>query len=220
VPSDTSAARGRSRPPRERLDTEPPTATSGDDSEAQSRRRLLNGLMRSIREKGFRETTVSDIVRYAYTSRRTFYAEFATREECYIALIDASDQELSQHIMAAVDVEAPWEMQVRQAVTAYIEYSQANPELTLTGIRDLPALGEAALLQQRGMMDTFADMLIRLTHNQPFRDAGIPPFPRDMAFLLVGGIRELTAVLVEDGRDLREMTETIIEAATGLLHPR
>jgi AcrR family transcriptional regulator len=43
-----------------------PTSTQG------FRRRLLDGLITSIEERGYRDTTVADIVRGAKTSKRTF----------------------------------------------------------------------------------------------------------------------------------------------------
>ena len=44
------------------------------------RDRLLDGMAASIIERGFRDTTVADIVRHARTSKRTFYAQFASKE--------------------------------------------------------------------------------------------------------------------------------------------
>ena len=51
------------------------------------RRRLLDGLAASIGERGYRDTTVADIVRHARTSKRTFYGEFSSKEECFIELL-------------------------------------------------------------------------------------------------------------------------------------
>jgi AcrR family transcriptional regulator len=48
------------------------------------RRRLLEGLAESITERGYRDTTIADIVRHARTSKRTFYQEFSSKEECFI----------------------------------------------------------------------------------------------------------------------------------------
>ncbi len=47
-----------------------PTPT--DDDPGGFRRRLLDGLVASIIDVGYWETTVADIVRRAHTSRRTF----------------------------------------------------------------------------------------------------------------------------------------------------
>ena len=40
---------------------------------AEFRRRLLEGMAAAIRETGYRDATVADVVRHARTSRRTFY---------------------------------------------------------------------------------------------------------------------------------------------------
>ena len=67
------------------------------------RRRLLDGLAVSIRERGYRETTVADIVRAARTSKRTFYDHFATKEECFVELLSANNDDLVAAIRAALD---------------------------------------------------------------------------------------------------------------------
>lgn len=38
--------------------------------------------------------------------------------------------------------------------------------------------------------------------------------------ILLGGIRELTALAVEDGRDVAEIAEPAVDAAVALLGPR
>jgi hypothetical protein len=40
-----------------------------------------------------------------------------------------------------------------------------------------------------------------------------------MALILVGGLRELTALFVEDGGDMRGVMEPAIAAATAMLGP-
>ncbi len=53
------------------------------------RLRLLDGLAASIAERGYRATTVADIVRHARTSKRTFYDQFASKEQCFLELLRA-----------------------------------------------------------------------------------------------------------------------------------
>ncbi len=79
-----------------------------DDAALPFRRRLLDGLAASIGERGYRDTTVADIVRHARTSKRTFYGEFSSKEECFIELLAASNQEMIARIRGAVDPEADW----------------------------------------------------------------------------------------------------------------
>src|SRR2546429_3388546 len=98
----------------------------------------------SIAADSYRNTTVADIVRHAHTSRRTFYQHFADKEACYLALLTEANRQSIRRITAAVDPVAPWETQVRQAVEEWIAWAEAAPAITLSWIRDLPALGAAA----------------------------------------------------------------------------
>lgn len=184
------------------------------------RERLIGGLAASIQERGFRDTKIADIVRHARTSRRTFYAEFASREECYVALLEAMNEALRERIAAAVDPAAPWEAQVRQAVVAYVETVASEPAVTVSWIRELPALGALGRQVQRRAMDVLAGLLFELAAGEQFRRAGTTAMTRPLAIVLLGGIRELTATIVEDSGDVRDITEVAVDVATAVLRPR
>jgi AcrR family transcriptional regulator len=197
---------------------EPTVPAAGGDA-APFRQRLIQGMAASIRERGYRETTVADIVRHARTSRRTFYAEFPSKDECYVALLYTTNENMRRHIEASVEPTAPWKHQVRQAVEAYVEATASEPEIMLSWIRELPTLGTVARTVQREAIDSMTEMLLRLTDNEVFRQAGAGPLTRPLALLLLGGIRELTATIVEDGGDIRDLTAVVTPAATALLAP-
>ncbi|HET9167914.1 MAG TPA: helix-turn-helix domain-containing protein [Actinospica sp.] len=181
------------------------------------RQRLVDGLAVAIRERGYRDTTVADIVRHARTSRRTFYAEFSTKDECYVALLYATNAKMRHRIESSVDQSAPWRHQVRQAVEAYIEAVASEPEIMVSWIRELPALGTVARTVQREAIDSMTEMLLTLTDTEVFRQAKVGPLSRPMALLLLGGIRELTATTVEDGGEIRDLAGVATRAATALL---
>ncbi|MCH9736028.1 MAG: TetR/AcrR family transcriptional regulator [Actinomycetia bacterium] len=182
--------------------------------------RLLDGLSASIGECGYRATTVADIVRHARTSKRTFYEQFAGKEECLLELLRRNNADLIAGIQAAVDGEADWQRQIGQAVDAYVHHIEARPAVTLSWIREAPALGAVARPLQRLAMDNLTDMLVTLTQSPGFRRAKLTPITPPMALILLGGLRELTALLVEDGGDIRALVEPAIAAATAILGPR
>lgn len=193
---------------------------TGPAPEPTFRDRLLVALADSIAERGFASTTIADIVRGAQTSRRTFYAEFGTREECYVELLHLTNTALAERIGEAADETAPWETQVVQAVDAYVDTVSSERHLTLSWIRELPALGARGHDVQRAATDTMVDLIIVLTRRPAFADADIEPFTLLQARLLIGGIRELTARTLEDDDDLVALRATITEAATTLLRGR
>lgn len=189
------------------------------DDTAGFRRRLLDGLAASITEKGYRTTTVADIVRRARTSRRTFYEHFGDKDECFVALLTDANAEMVRHISAAVDPSAPWTSQVRQAVEAWVACAESEPAIMLSWIRDVPSLGDATRRLQRDMMEAFIAMIQALCDTDELRAAGIGPVPRQVAVMLLGGLRELTATTVEDGGRIADITEIAVRASVALLGP-
>jgi AcrR family transcriptional regulator len=184
------------------------------------RTRLLDGLTRAIEERGYRDTTVADIVRNAKTSKRTFYGEFDSKEECFLALLRANNDAMITGIVSAVQPEDDWHVQIRSAATAYVDHIASRPAVTLSWIREAPALGAAALPLHRLAMGDLTNMLVDLTDSPGFRRANLPPISRPLALILLGGLRELTALSVEDGSDLRLILEPAVVAATAILGPR
>jgi AcrR family transcriptional regulator len=184
------------------------------------RLRLLDGLAASIAERGYRASTVADVVRNARTSKRTFYDQFASKEECFLELLGADIERLGQCIAAAVDAEGDWHQQIRQAVEAYVSYIESRPAITLSWIRELPSLGAAARPVQRRGLQLLSSLLIDLSAGPGFQRAQLPPLTAPLAVILLGGLRELTALAVEDGKPVRGIVEPAVDASIALLGPR
>jgi AcrR family transcriptional regulator len=195
----------------------PDGTASADDDASGFRRRLLDGLAASIVEKGYRTTTIADIVRRARTSRRTFYEHFADKEACFVALLTDANAAMIRQISDSVDQGAPWKTQVRQAIEAWIACAESEPAIMLSWIRDVPSLGDAARRLQRDMMEAFVAMMQAFCDTAEWRAAGVGPVSRQLAIMLLGGLRELTATTVEDGGRIGDVTEIAVQASIALL---
>ncbi|QRY52551.1 TetR/AcrR family transcriptional regulator [Mycolicibacterium septicum] len=194
------------------------TAVSHAESPADTYRlRLLDGLAAAINDKGYRETTVADIVRHARTSKRTFYDQFGTKEDGFLELLRANNSALVDGIQAAVDPEAAWTDQIGQAVGAYVDHIASAPAITLSWIRELPALGSRARPLQRAALRELTDLLIELSGSAGFGRAGLPRLTEPMAIILLGGLRELTALIVEDGGDIHDIYGPAVAASTAIM---
>jgi AcrR family transcriptional regulator len=190
------------------------------EAPAEFRRRLLEAMATAIREQGFRETTVADVVRLARTSRRTFYEHFASKQDCYIALLHESNAEMIVQVAAAVDPHARWEAQIEQAVCAWIAASESEPAITLSWIREIPSLGEDARQLQRDFLESFIVLIQTLSDNPELRAAGVQPVSRQLAIMLIGGLRELMATTVEDGGAIGEVKQVAVQATMAMIGPR
>ena len=186
------------------------------------RRRLLEGMAAAVRECGYRDSTVADVVRHARTSRRTFYAHFPGKQACFVALLREANAAMVRQIAAAVDRRAPWDVQARQAIEAWIAAAQADLALTLSWIRDLPSLGADARHLQREWLEAFIVLVRELTDTPELRAAGAgqgSPPSRQLMILMLGGLRELIATTVEDGGDIGSITDVAVRATQAMLGP-
>src|ERR1044071_1746252 len=61
---------------------------SREQVEHNQRERLIAGLEAAVAEKGYRAVTITDITKQARVSRRVFYANFESKEECFVAAFE------------------------------------------------------------------------------------------------------------------------------------
>jgi AcrR family transcriptional regulator len=183
------------------------------------RERLIAAMAASIEERGYADTTVADVVRLARTSRRTFYEHFQDRADCFLALFDATNEGVVATVAAAVDASAPWERQVDQALSAYLDVVVSQPALFQSFVRELPALGERGAEHQLAAIERFARQLVDLVEQgrreQPGLDVG--PLGLDQAIMIVGGVRELMVIAAQQGCDLRELRPAIAGVANAIV---
>jgi AcrR family transcriptional regulator len=172
-----------------------------------------------VAEVGYANTMVADVVRRARTSKSKFYAVFADREACLLALLSETNDANLAAVAAAVDPTAPWQVQVRQAVETWFDWAERRRPLTLCWIRDVPGLGLAARSLQRDAMDRFAQLVQTLSDTDELKAMGIARIPDARAVLLIGGLRELAAHTVEHDRPLAEVTEEAVRSAIALVDP-
>jgi AcrR family transcriptional regulator len=183
------------------------------------RDRLIAAMATSIEEKGYRDTTVADVVRIARTSRRNFYEHFADRDACFLALFDATNEAMMREIAGAVQPDRPLDEQVDRAVDAYIDNVAATPALYRSFVRELPGLGQAG--SDRGLvtLERFAEMLVGFVESgrQAQPELALRPLTMDSAIIIVGGLRELLVIALQRGRDMRELRASAGETIKAIL---
>jgi hypothetical protein len=84
----------------------------------------------------------------------------------------------------------------------------------------VPSLGDAARRLHRDVVEAFVVMIQTFGDTDEWRAAGAGPVPRQLAIMLLGGLRLLTATTIEGGGRISDFTETAVEASMALLGPR
>jgi AcrR family transcriptional regulator len=183
------------------------------------RERLIAAMAASIEEKGYRDTTVADVVRIARTSRRNFYEHFGDRDACFLALFDATNETMMREIADAVRPDRPLDEQVDRAVDAYIENVSATPALYRSFVRELPGLGQAGSDRGLATLERFAEMLVSFVESgrQAQPELDLRPLTMDTAIIIVGGLRELLVIALQRGRDMHELRASAGETIKAIL---
>jgi AcrR family transcriptional regulator len=184
------------------------------------RRRLLAALEQSVVEHGLLNTTVSEIVRRAATSRRTFYEHFESKEACSLEFLGEFNKHLGELITQAVDPTAHPVEQIRQGVLAWLTAAEANSAVHVSFIRELPSLGEPGRKLLRRNHENLIGVFQRLTDNPQLRALGVTPVTKETARVILGGLNELVISTVEDGGKPTDVEPAAVDAVYALLGPR
>jgi AcrR family transcriptional regulator len=164
-----------------------------DDVVASQRGRLIEAMVEAVAEKGYGPVTVADVVEGASVSRRTFYEQFAGKEECFLAAYDAGVQyALGRLAEAAEGIETDdWRARTESDIAAYLRVLSDEPAFAWALHVEVLGVGPAALERRAQIFAMFADRTRRAHELARAADDRLPELP-DEAFLLhTGGMDEL-----------------------------
>jgi len=165
---------------------------------AEHRVRLLEGMAHAVAAKGYADTTITDIVREAAVSRRTFYEHFPTKADCLVALYEAASHEALKVLQQAIDPAHSWEGQLEGAMRAYLACLAQSPVLLRTLFIDIIALGDTGLAARRRVSLEIAGFIEQVAARPT--SVHEHAFSAPLAMAVVGGIHELVLQHIEDGR--------------------
>jgi AcrR family transcriptional regulator len=164
------------------------------------RERLVLGMVAAVAERGYAATTITDVVRHARVSRRTFYEHFGDKEGCFLAAYDAvSDAVLAQIRDAAGDA-GEWEQRVLAGVRAYLDALAAEPAVARVFTVEILGAGPAALARRRQVLRRFAAHIQMQVADAIASGAPTPQLGDAAALALVGAIHELVLATLEEDR--------------------
>lgn len=165
------------------------------------RDRLVGAMADLLAERGYASVTVAEIVSRARVSKRTFYEQFAEREDCFLATYAALADEPFARIAAAASDPASASgvlaEHVARAVGAYLEAMTERPTLTRALLVEIAAVGPRGRAVRREVLHRFAALLVALADEARATHPGVAPLSPSLALGLVGGINELVLDAVE-----------------------
>ncbi len=184
------------------------------------RTRMLAAMVQAVAEKGYARVAVADVVERAGVSRKTFYEQFANKDDCFLAAYDATVDELLATIDDALDALAPdWLAAHRAAVQAYLEELAASPDFAKAFLIEVLGAGPEALKRRAAVQSRFAAQL-EAVHRRARQDIPeIPQVPPYTFRAAVGAVTELvTAQVLEHGAEtLPDLAGAVLDVQLALL---
>ncbi|MET0602830.1 MAG: TetR/AcrR family transcriptional regulator [Baekduia sp.] len=184
------------------------------------RARLVEGMIQAVAEKGYAAATVTDAVRAARVSRGTFYAQFASKEECFLEAYRYGIDVMVERIRAAIRAEqGDWVARLRTGVRTYLETLTGEPRFARTHLFEVHMAGPLAGAARDEALRAFAARY-RSSFRAALRDRPELRMPSDDAlFILAAGVDQLVCARVRAGALARlpDLTDELTLTAVAFL---
>jgi AcrR family transcriptional regulator len=186
---------------------------------ASQRERLLRAMLEGVAERGYEATTVPQVVAEAKVSRNAFYALFADKTDCFLALCD----ELAGEVLDDISnpTQDAWLAALRAGTARYLRFWQDRPAFSRTYFVELPSAGIRAIEQRARQYERFRAMFDGLAAWARAQEPDLPPLGPLATRAIVLGVTEIIAEEVRAGRTDRltgledELVELIVLLLTG-----
>jgi AcrR family transcriptional regulator len=123
------------------------------------RARIIAALAEETVEKGYRSVTVADIVRRAGIARNTFYENFSSKEDCFLAASEFAVEEALRRVTEAAGKVDSWPARIDVGLAAFLHYAATEPALARTCIVEALSAGPAAVERYESSIQAFVPFL-------------------------------------------------------------
>jgi AcrR family transcriptional regulator len=148
------------------------------------RARIVSALAEETSAKGYRAVTVADIVKRAGIARNTFYENFSSKEECFLATQEYAMSTALERVVAAAGSFAEWPERVRAGLAAFLGYVIEEPALARTCMVDALSAGPDSVRYYEESQQAFVS-LFQLGRDVSPRGGDLP---ETLEEALIGGV--------------------------------
>ncbi len=179
------------------------------------RERLIAALATAVAEKGYADVTLTDITREAKVSRRVFYENFESKEQCFLAAFEVVVEHLHELVAAAVEPEQGWPAKAIAATRAVLSFLAAEPDLARLCLVESRGAGPAVAAR---FDRAVAELTAPLRLGRAERPAGERPLPDSTEDTVVGSLVSLVHRKVAAG-EAERLEDLLPDCAEFVLAP-
>ena len=140
------------------------------DVAAQQRSRILDALAAVLTERGYANTPVAAIIERAGVSRETFYEQFASKQDCFVAALEQTVTELAGTLEHATKAAGTPLERYERMLRVYLDALAARPDTARLFLIETYAAGEEAMRRRLELQQQFVDGLLAIFGRRSARD--------------------------------------------------
>jgi len=158
----------------------------------QTRARILEAMLATCGEKGYRRVAVQDVIESYGGNRVQFYRHFSSKADCYASAHEDEIKRLQARILAAASAEGGWRGALRAGLDEIGRYAEERPLVARGLLVEVHVAGGAALRSQAEVRDRLVAAI-----DAARREPGPRPSPPPITAQFMAGAVEstLTAAL-------------------------
>lgn len=175
------------------------------------RARIIAALAEEIAARGYRSVTVADIVGRAGIARNTFYDNFSSKEDCFLAAQEyACENALGRVVEAASKIES-WPGRVNAGLAAFLRYVASEPALARTCMVEALSAGPASVERYEQSLQAFVP-LFRIGRTVSRHGAQLPDTLEET---IIGGIFWVIyhRITIGETEQIEELLPELVEFA-------
>lgn len=140
------------------------------DVAAQQRTRILDAFAAVLTERGYVNTPVAAIIERAGVSRETFYEQFASKQDCFVAALEETVTGLADTLGTAIAAPGTPIERYERMLRVYLDALVARPDTARLFLIETYAAGDEAMQRRLELQQQFVDGLMAVFGRRSARD--------------------------------------------------
>jgi AcrR family transcriptional regulator/DNA-binding MarR family transcriptional regulator len=120
---------------------------------------MLSAAVQAIKENGYAQLTVTQVIARAKVSRKTFYDLFEDREDCFLAVFEATLDRLSARVAEAYEAERSWREGARAGLAELLSFIDEDRELARLCVVDALGGGSRVLGERARVLGVLREVI-------------------------------------------------------------
>ena len=140
------------------------------DVAEQQRARILQAFAEVLAERGYVNTPVAAIIERAGVSRETFYEQFASKQDCFVAALESTVEDLGAMLTNSLAKPGTPIERFDRMLRRYLDALTAQPDTARLFLIETYAAGEEAMRRRLELQAAFVDGLLTIFDRRTARD--------------------------------------------------